>query len=123
MIIGKIVDRKIILPVKFLLSAGMTFSVEFILDTGFNGYLTLPVNAVGAMNLPLFSTTATILADGTQSSIPTHIATIDWHGQELLVPVLAMGGKPLLGTGLLDRCRLVVEFSQDGSIELEKLSD
>jgi clan AA aspartic protease len=123
MIIGKIVDRKIIIPVTFLLSAEMIFSVEFVLDTGFNGYLTLPVNAVGAMNLPLFSTTATILADGSQSSIPTHIATIDWHGQELLVPVLAMGGKPLLGTGLLEQCRLVVEFTKDGSIELEKLSD
>jgi clan AA aspartic protease len=123
MIIGKIVDRKIIIPVTFLLSAEMIFSVEFVLDTGFNGYLTLPVNAVGAMNLPLFSTTATILADGSQSSIPTHIATIDWHGQELLAPVLAMGGKPLLGTGLLDRCRLVVEFTEDRSIELEKLRE
>jgi predicted aspartyl protease len=53
MIIGKIVDRKIIIPVPFLLSAEMIFSVEFVVDTGFNGYLTLPVNAVGAMNLPL----------------------------------------------------------------------
>jgi predicted aspartyl protease len=83
--------------------------------------LTLPVGAVGAMNLPLFSTTVTILADGTQSLIPTHIATIDWHGEEILVPVLAMGGKPLLGTGLLSQCRLLVEFIEDGSIELEKL--
>lgn len=91
------------------------------LDTGFNGYFTLPVNAVAAMNLPLFSTTTTILADGTSSLIPTHIATIDWHDGELLVPVLAMGSKPLLGMGLLDGCRLVVEFSEDGTIELENL--
>jgi hypothetical protein len=32
-----------------------------------------------------------------------------------------MGTKPLLGIGLLDRCRLVVDFTEDGSIELEKL--
>jgi predicted aspartyl protease len=83
--------------------------------------LTLPVSAVGAMNLPLFSTTITILADGTRAEIPTHVATINWHDLELLVPVLAMGTKPLLGMGLLDRCRLVVEFAQDGLIELEKL--
>jgi clan AA aspartic protease len=121
MIVGKFVDSKIILPVRFLLSDKMMFSVEFVLDTGFNGYLTLPVSAVGAMNLPLFSTTVTILADGTQSLTPTHVATIDWHGQELLVPVLAMGGKPLLGTSLLNQCRLVVEFTEDGSIELEQL--
>ena len=121
MIRGRFVDSKIILPVKFILSQEIIFDVEFVVDTGFNGYLTLPVGAVGAMNLPLFSTTVTILADGTQSLIPTHVATIDWHGEEVLVPVLAMGSKPLLGTSLLSQCRLLVEFTEDGSIELEKL--
>ncbi len=121
MIIGKFVEKKIILPVGFLLSKDTILSIEFVVDTGFNGYLTLPVSAVGAMNLPLFSTTTTILADGTHAEIPTHVATINWHERELLVPVLAMGSKPLLGMGLLDRCRLIVEFTEDGSIELEKL--
>ncbi|WP_309743969.1 clan AA aspartic protease [Chamaesiphon sp. OTE_20_metabat_361] len=121
MIRGKFIDKKIVLPVRFLLSQEMIFDVEFVVDTGFNGYLTLPVGAVGAMNLPLFSTTATILADGSQSLTPTHLATIDWHGEEVIVPVLAMGGKPLLGTGLLSQCRLLVEFTENGAIELEKL--
>jgi clan AA aspartic protease len=121
MIRGKFVDKKIIIPVRFLLSQEMIFDVEFVVDTGFNGYLTLPVGAVGAMNLPLFSTTATILADGTRSLTPTYIATIDWHDEEILVPVLAMGSKPLLGTSLLSQCRLLTEFIEDGSIELEKL--
>jgi predicted aspartyl protease len=75
MIRGEFIDHKIILPVRFLLSVETIFSIEFVLDTGFNGYLTLPVNAVAAMNLPLFSTITTILADGTSSLIPTHIAT------------------------------------------------
>ncbi len=79
MITGKFIDNKIVLPVKFLLSIDTILSVEFVVDTGFNGYLTLPVSAVGAMSLPLFSTTITILADGTHAEIPTHIATIDWH--------------------------------------------
>lgn len=121
MMTGKFIDRKIILPVRFLLSTDTILSIEFVVDTGFNGYLTLPTGAVGAMNLPLFSTTITILADGTHAEIPTHVATIDWHDRELSVPVLAMGTKPLLGMGLLDRCRLVVEFTEDGSIELEQL--
>ncbi len=88
MITGKFIDKKIILPVKFLLSADTILSIKFVVDTGFNGYLTLPVGAVGALNLPLFSTTITILADGTHAEIPS---------------------------------RLVVEFTEDGSIELEKL--
>lgn len=123
MIFGKFVGNKIILPVRFVLAGEMVFSVDFVVNTGFNGYLTLLVEAVGAMNLPLFSTTAAILADGTQSLIPTPVATIDWHGQELLVPVLAMGSKPLLGVSLLHQSRLVAEFIEDGSIELEKISE
>jgi clan AA aspartic protease len=79
MIIGKFIDKKITLPVNFLLSTDTILSIEFVVDTGFNGYLTLPVNAVGALNLPLFSTIITILADGTHAEIPTHVATIDWH--------------------------------------------
>jgi predicted aspartyl protease len=66
MIIGKFIDKKIIITVWFLLSKDTVLSIEFVVDTGFNGYLTLPVSAVGAMNLPLFSTTITILADGTR---------------------------------------------------------
>ncbi len=122
MILGKFVENRIILPVRFVLAAEMVFSVDFVVDTGFNGYLTLPTGAVGAMNLPLFSTTAAILADGTQSLIPTHVATIDWHGQELSVPVLAMGSKPLLGVSLLNQNRLVVEFIEDGAVELENIN-
>jgi clan AA aspartic protease len=95
MIIGKFIDKKIILPIWFLLSKDTILAIDFVVDTGFNGYLTLPVSAVGAMNLPLFSTTITVLADGTHAEIPTHVATIDWHDRELLVPVLAMGTKPL----------------------------
>jgi clan AA aspartic protease len=79
MITGKFIDKKIIFPVGFLLSQDTILSIEFVVDTGFNGYLTLPVSAVGAMNLPLFSTTITILADGTHAEIPTHVATINWH--------------------------------------------
>jgi predicted aspartyl protease len=51
MITGKFVHKKIVLPVKLLLSSDTILSVDFVVDTGFNGYLTLLVGAVGAMNL------------------------------------------------------------------------
>jgi predicted aspartyl protease len=39
MIIGKFLDRKIILPVRFLLSPDTILSIEFVVDTGFNNAL------------------------------------------------------------------------------------
>jgi predicted aspartyl protease len=44
MIVGKFIDKKIILPVRFLLSPDTILSIELVVDTGFNGYLTLPVS-------------------------------------------------------------------------------
>jgi clan AA aspartic protease len=121
MISGKFVDSRVILPVRFLLPGDMSFTIDFVVDTGFSGYLTLPASAIGAMNLSLCSTTVGILADGTESLLPTHLANIDWHNQSLLVPVLAMGQKPLLGIGLLRSCRLVFELVEGGVVEVAKL--
>jgi clan AA aspartic protease len=121
MISGKFVDSRVKLPVKFLLAGNMSFSIDFVVDTGFSGYLTLPPSAIGAMNLSLYATTTGVLADGTQSLIPTHLASIDWHGEHLSVPVLALGQKPLLGIGLLGNCRLVVELAENGVVQVERL--
>lgn len=53
MIYGRLIDRKAIVPVIFRLPQQPDFSLSFVVDTGFNGYLTLPAQAVSAMNLPL----------------------------------------------------------------------
>jgi predicted aspartyl protease len=53
MILGKFVDGRVVLPVNFCLSENMNLTIDFVLDTGFNNHLTLPLQAVTAMNLPL----------------------------------------------------------------------
>jgi hypothetical protein len=42
-------------------------------------------------------------------------------GREEVITVLATGTKPLLGTALLQGFRLVVEFSDDGIVKVEKM--
>jgi clan AA aspartic protease len=92
-----------------------------VVDTGFNSHLTLPQQAVSAMNLPLYSTTAARLADGTEILIPVHIAQINWDNQKIAVPILATGVKPLLGTSLLQGFRLTIDFIPDGIVKVERL--
>lgn len=55
MIYGRISEGKATVPVIFRLPSQPDFSVDFVLDTGFNDYLTLPIQAVNIMNLPLYS--------------------------------------------------------------------
>jgi clan AA aspartic protease len=121
MISGKIVEDRVVLPVIFCLALVNDLTIDFVIDTGFNGYLTLPPPAVAVMNLPLESTISARLADGSESEIPIHLAKIRWNDREEFVTVLATGIKPLLGTALLKGFRLTVEFSIDGIVRLEKI--
>ena len=121
MILGKFVNGRVVVPVSFCLLKSTEVAIDFVVDTGFNNYLTLPAQAVSAMNLPLYLTTPARLADGSSVLIPVHIAEINWDNQIISVPVLATGTKPLLGTALLQDFRLTVEFIDSGVVKLEKI--
>ena len=51
-----------------------------------------------------------------------HLATIVWDNMEIIVPVLASGVKPLLGTALMAGYHLEIDFKENGLVKLEKLS-
>jgi clan AA aspartic protease len=121
MILGKFVDGRVVLPVNFCIDEGTDLEISCVVDTGFNDYLTLPTQVVAVMNLPLYTTTLARLADGSQQSIPIHAARIRWDNREQLVPVLATGTKPFLGTALLTGFCLTVEFVDDGMVKVEKM--
>jgi clan AA aspartic protease len=121
MIYGRLIDAKAIVPVIFRLPAQPDFSWDFVIDTGFNGYLTLPPQAVSAMNLLLYSTTGVRLADGSEALLLIHLATIVWDNIEKVVPILASGYKPLLGTALMESYHLEIDFEDNGLVSLEKI--
>ncbi len=121
MIYGRLIDGKATVAVMFRLSGQPDFSINFVIDTGFNDYLTLPPQAVSAMNLPLYSSTQARLADGSETLLSIHLATIVWDNLEKIVPILASGYKPLLGTALMEGYHLEIDFEDNGLVSLEKL--
>lgn len=122
MINGRLIDAKPTVPVIFRLSGQPDFSLSFVIDTGFNDYLTLPPQAVKAMNLPLYSSLPARLADGSETVLPVHVATIIWDNVEKVVPVLASGYKPLLGVALMGGYHLEINFEDNGLVTLEKIT-
>lgn len=121
MISGRVEQLHILLPVTFRLPAKPDLTVDYVVDTGFTGSLTLPAAAVAALQLPYFEDAPATLADDTQVQLPVHIATIVWEGQEKDVRVLATGKRPLLGTALLDGHELVAQFADRGLVTVEEL--
>ena len=121
MIYGRLIDRKATVPVIFRLPQQPDFSLDFVVDTGFNGYLTLPPQAVSVMNLPLYSSTSIRLADGSEALSAIYLATIVWDDVEKVVHILASGYKPLLGTKMMQGYHLEIDFEDNGLVSLEKL--
>ena len=101
---------------------GGSRSVEAVIDTGYNGGLTLPPDWIEAMGLREFGEENVVLADGSLKSIPTYLgyAILEEEAHEVVV---AEAPSPLVGTDLLWGFSLYVEFEPNGLIEVAPLSD
>jgi len=106
-------------PLRFTDKPDIT--IEFVVDTGFEGALTLPSAAVQALGLPFYQDITSNLADDSSVKTEVYIATILWDGSEVDVPVLAMGRRPLLGTLLLRQRNLNIDFIDGGLVRIESI--
>lgn len=121
MISGIVTDRQAIVSLTFLLVNGATFSIEFVVDTGFIAHLCLPPEAVNLLRLPVLYDLPANLADNTSVFLPVHQATIFWDGVERDVRVFATERRPLIGTALLDEQELVIQFIEGGWVTIDEL--
>ena len=118
---GVVIGLEVRIKVVFRRPGQPDLAVEFVVDTGFAGALTLPAAAVAAMGLPFYQIMFANLADDSHVQANIHQATIVWDGREIDVAVLAMGQRPLLGTALLDGYNLNADFEDNGAVSVTLL--
>lgn len=118
---GVTIRRQATLPITFRLPGQPNFTLEFVIDTEFTEFLTLPPAAIMAMRLPFDHQETAGLADGSTTRLDIHTATILWNGIERQVSVVATGRRPLLGTALLDDQELRAQFRESGLVSIEQL--
>ncbi len=119
MMTGQVIGLHALLPITFFLSENRSIAIEFVVDTGFTDQLTLPLDAVATLGLPLLSRVPADLADGSTVEMSMHEATILWDGTKTQVRVLAAGRRPLLGTALLENFDLLVQFREGGRVMVD----
>ena len=119
MTIGRVAKLQALVPVVFCPSGRPRSTIEFVVDTGFTEFLTLPQEVVSSMVLERVDSIEAELADGRTVLLPVHAATVFWCGAEVVLPVLATGHRPLLGTGLLKDLGLQVEFWEGGTVSVQ----
>lgn len=70
--------------------------VEAVIDTGFNGFLTLPSQVIRILTLPFIGNRRVILADGRSVVLDLYLTTVLWNEREREVLVLQAEGDPRL---------------------------
>jgi clan AA aspartic protease len=95
--------------------------IECVIDTGFEGFLTLPPTVIAELQLPYVAPINANLADNSSIVTNVHQGTILWHGVQRVIPVLAMGRRPLIGTALLEDYHLGIDFCEGGTVLVDDI--
>ena len=98
---------------------GHSREIEAVVDTGYNGFLTLPPVLVGELDLPFVTSGDATLADGSAVSFDIHMVTVDWDGDIRHVEADAAETTPLVGMRLLAGHDLHVEVENGGRVVIE----
>ena len=96
--------------------------IEAVMDTGFNGYLTLTSETITILRLPLAGHRQVTLGDGNVVVLDAYFARVSWHEQEREVMVLQADGGPLLGMSLLYGNRVTMDIMENGDVIIDEMS-
>lgn len=122
MIIGRI-DNNLEARIELqILTSDETHGIEFLVDTGFNGFLALPMSLVSRFGLRLGEVQRGITADGRTGFFDTVQVQIIWHHKLLLLHAQVLD-EPLIGTRLLQGHELNAKWQPEGKFTLEILNE
>src|SRR5688572_22585121 len=121
MITGKLVNDDLIIDIEIGGPVQATRRIEAVIDTGFNGELTLPGTLVSALQLPFAGHQFGALADGSVVTLDIFSAAVVWHGQRKDVLVSEAAGLPLVGIALLKGSRLTADIVDGGGVAIQEL--
>jgi clan AA aspartic protease len=86
--------------------------IEPIVDTGFDGYLSLPVAVAIPLGLELKGRVPVELADGSMKNELTFRGTVVWQGHEYQIEIFLTESKnALIGSGLMQGQKLAIDYA------------
>jgi len=121
MIQGIVVGLQARIGLILRLPDNLEIEIECVVDTGFEGFLTLPSAVITKLGLHYLGQINAKLADNSNVATNVYLATILWNGVEKDVAVLGMGRRPLIGTALLEDYHLSIDFCDGGTVIVDDI--
>ena len=96
--------------------------VEAVIDTGFTGFLSLPLSIIESLGLLWIFRDSATLGDGSEVIFEMYRATVIWDGRYQVVDVAASEADPLVGMSLLYGFKLEVEAVEGGRVTITPMA-
>ncbi len=123
MIIGSVNSNlEAIIPISIYGLNNQIYTIDGILDTGFDGWLSLSPDLVTQLNLTWKRQGRAILADGSESIFNSYEAVILWDGVRLTIPIDEANSEPLVGISLMSNYQLIIQIFPEGKVELQNIN-
>ena len=122
MIAGKVTERReAVIDLWVVGQNQRKLRIEAAIDTGFNGYLTLPKATVNSLALQPAGNRIATLGDGNTVILEVYLAVVIWNDQEREVLALQAEGGALVGMSLLYGNRVTITVLDGGDITIEPI--
>jgi clan AA aspartic protease len=119
MILGNVSLRcEAMLPLVVDNANGKQQVIDAVIDTGFNGFLTLPPEIISKLDLPWSGSDTVTLGDGSETLFDIYSARIIWDGQLREIDIAESETEPLIGMGLLYGYKLQIEVIERGIVTI-----
>jgi clan AA aspartic protease len=97
-------------------------TIDALIDTGFTGFLTLPLSVITIINLRLYRREAGTLGDGSTCIFDVYRGLVIWDGEFREVDINASEADPLVGMSLLYGYRIQLDAIEGGTVTIQLLS-
>ncbi|MEM9217051.1 MAG: clan AA aspartic protease [Cyanobacteria bacterium P01_F01_bin.150] len=96
-------------------------SINATIDTGFNGFLTLPIAIITELGLSWNYRDRAALGDGSETLFDVYKVEVIWNGEYRELEVNAVKTEPLLGMRMLKGYRLQADTIEGSWVTIEIL--
>ena len=122
MITGQVtVYREAVISLSVQGPEGQSREIDAVIDTGFNGFLTLPASLIQELGLVWRRRGRAMLADGSDSLFDIYEAIVTWDDRPRRIAVDEVNSDPLIGMSLLYGYELTVQVVDGGSVVINPL--
>ncbi len=115
--------REAVLNVALLDANSNEHPSDAVVDTGFDGWISLPPNLVATLGLRWRRFGRALLADGSESLFVVYEATAMWDGRAIRIPVYEMDAEPLVGMSLMYGYELVLPILNGATFTLQHIAN